>query len=183
MPVTRLRLSNCAQYLFSSGKDGHLVIYDVKDKDPRGLRKDKELGMEYSDEILTIEQQIEELNNRKNQLQAESLQLQEKDGVKDLISLKKKDEEHAKLVEDHNANIINDSTKLEALNSDKQNKASLFDGQLKALDHKYAAKKEQQKNQYSKCMLEDSTKYQKLQIEKEEKAKQFKAQIEELIDT
>ncbi len=65
-PISRLRLSNCANYLFSTGIDGHLVIYDVKDKDPRGMRKDKELGMEFSDEILTIEQQIEELTTKKS---------------------------------------------------------------------------------------------------------------------
>ena len=90
-----------------------------------------------------------------------------------MISLKKKDEELQKIREDSNANKVNDSTKYEALNSDKQNKTSLFDGQIKAQEFKYAQKKETQKNQYSKNMLDDSTKYQKLQQQKETKASEF----------
>lgn len=161
--ITRMKLSNNGQQLFTVGEDGHLVIYDVKDRDIEGKRGGYDLEQsryEISDEILTGEQQIEELHSKKNTLINENQQLQEQDGgVKDMISLKKKDEELQKIREDSNANKVNDSTKYEALNSDKQNKTSLFDGQIKSQELKYAAKKEAQKNQYSKNMLEDSTKY------------------------
>lgn len=53
-PMIRMRLSFCNNYLFSSGMDGHIYLFDVKDKGPGGLRKDKEIiGLDYSDEILT----------------------------------------------------------------------------------------------------------------------------------
>ncbi len=66
--------------------------------------------MDYSDEILTLESQIEELNTKKSQLLADNQTLQEKDGVKDLIALKKKDEEYGKITEELTANTINDNT-------------------------------------------------------------------------
>jgi len=57
--------------------------------------------------------------------------LRNKDGVGDMLALKKKDEELLKIQEDMTANSISDNTKLEALSSDKQNKASLLDGLVK----------------------------------------------------
>ena len=48
-----------------------------------------------------------------------------------MLALKKKDEELLKIQEDMTANSISDNTKLEALSSDKQNKASLLDGLVK----------------------------------------------------
>lgn len=54
-PITRMKLSFCTTFLFTVGEDGHIMIYEVKDKDPKG-KKDKDgIGMEYSDEILTLD--------------------------------------------------------------------------------------------------------------------------------
>ena len=39
-------------------------------------------------------------------------------------------------------------TRLESLKSEKQNKATLYDGQLKDMDYQYAQMKEKQKNKY-----------------------------------
>jgi len=57
--------------------------------------------------------------------------LRNKDGVGDMLALKKKDEELLKIQEDMTANSISDNTKLEALSSDKHKKASLLDGLVK----------------------------------------------------
>ncbi len=73
-----------------------------------------------------------------------------KDGVGDILALKKKDEELLKINEDATANSISDNTKMEALSSDKQNKASLLDGNIKQQDQHYTGIKEQQKNDYAK---------------------------------
>jgi len=76
--------------------------------------------------------------------------LMNKDGVGDILALKKKDEELLKINEDATANSISDNTKMEALSSDKQNKASLLDGNIKQQDQHYTGIKEQQKNDYAK---------------------------------
>ena len=59
-----------------------------------------------------------------------------------MLALKKKDEELLKIQEDMTANSISDNTKLEALSSDKQNKASLLDGLVKQQDQYYMQLKE-----------------------------------------
>ena len=129
-----MKLSFCTNFLFTVGDDGHLIIYDVKDKDPKGRRDKDGIGMEYSDEILTLDSRLEELDQKKKSLFADNQSLKSKDGVGDMLVLKKKDEELLKIQEDMTANSIQDNTKMEALQSDKQNKGSLLDGTIKQQD-------------------------------------------------
>jgi hypothetical protein len=53
-----MRLSYDNTHLFSAGKDGCLIIHDVKDRDPKGKSKDRE-GLPFSDEILTEKSEID----------------------------------------------------------------------------------------------------------------------------
>ena len=39
-----MRISYDNNFLFTSGKDGTLVIHDIKDRDPRGGLNKRELG-------------------------------------------------------------------------------------------------------------------------------------------
>jgi len=75
-PVSRIRITCDDQYLFSTGDDGSLYIFDVKKKAPSKRDKDGALG--FADEILVtraflddkqaalldLERQVEELTNR-----------------------------------------------------------------------------------------------------------------------
>jgi len=59
--VTRMRISYDNKFLFSAGKDGSLVIMDIKDKDPRGMNLPREIkDLEFSEEILTMQSEMEE---------------------------------------------------------------------------------------------------------------------------
>ncbi len=53
-PIERMRLSYDNNYLFTAGKDGCLILYDVKDRDPRSGKREREaMALPFSDEILT----------------------------------------------------------------------------------------------------------------------------------
>jgi len=55
-----MRLSFDNNYLFTAGQDGLLVIHDIKDRDPRGAKREREgVGLAFSDEILTEKTEIE----------------------------------------------------------------------------------------------------------------------------
>ena len=180
LPITRMRISHCGNKLFTVGEDGHLILYNIRDKD-LGYSKEQDLGIDYSNEILTEVTQMSDLRTREAQLTSENNQLTEKEGWGDVINLKTKDDEFNKTREDYSANKINDQTKEEALNSDKQNKATLYDGQLKTIDRTHAERTEAQKNKFSKQMLQDANDYQAKTAERDNKQKEFKAKIEELI--
>jgi cilia- and flagella-associated protein 57 len=61
-PVTRLRITYDNKLLFSTGKDGSIMILEVKDKDPRGgnLRERDVMMLEPSEEILTEKSEMDE---------------------------------------------------------------------------------------------------------------------------
>lgn len=56
--IERMRLSYDNNQLFSVGKDGCIIIYDVKDKDPKGKQKIRET-LAFSEEILTEKSEID----------------------------------------------------------------------------------------------------------------------------
>jgi hypothetical protein len=56
--------------LFTSGKDGCLIIHDVKDRDPKGKTRERE-GLQFSDEILTERSEIEQFNQEREQLETD----------------------------------------------------------------------------------------------------------------
>jgi len=63
--VERMRISYDNNFLFTAGKDGTLVIHDIKDRDPRGGLNKRDLGgvLQFSEEILTEKAEMEEFDN------------------------------------------------------------------------------------------------------------------------
>lgn len=57
--IERMRLSFDNQQLFTSGKDGCLIVHDVKDRDPKGKTREREC-LQFSDEILTEKSEIDQ---------------------------------------------------------------------------------------------------------------------------
>jgi len=63
LPITRMRISHCGNKLFTVGEDGHLILYNIRDKD-LGYSKEQDLGIDYSNEILTEVTQMSDLRTR-----------------------------------------------------------------------------------------------------------------------
>mmetsp|Transcript_23102 Transcript_23102/g.26485 ORF Transcript_23102/g.26485 Transcript_23102/m.26485 type:complete len:703 (-) Transcript_23102:9-2117(-) len=181
-PIERMKLSFCNKFLFSTGQDGCLIIYDVNDRDPKDIKRDKDsIALTYSDQVLTMHSELEEYKNQKETLMTENNSLNSKDNFNSMINNKKLEEIHSQLTEEIATNSIAETTKQDALISDKQNKLSIFETKLKQIDEDFAAKKEKLKEKYSKQMLEDSTSYQELVKKKENKLKENNEAIQALV--
>lgn len=181
-PIERMKLSFCNKYLFSTGQDGCLIIYDVNDRDPKDIKRDKDsIALPYSDQVLTMHTELEEYKNTKETLLTENASLNSKDNFNSMINNKKLEEMHSQLTEEIATNSIAETTKQDALISDKQNKQSINETKLKQIDEEFAANKEKLKEEYSKQMLEDSTAYQELVKKKENKLRENTERIQELI--
>jgi WD40 repeat protein len=69
-PIERMRLSYDNNYLFTGGVDGCLIVHDIKDRDPRGAKRERDgLGLPFSDEILTEKTEIEAFITEKEGLE------------------------------------------------------------------------------------------------------------------
>jgi hypothetical protein len=62
-----MRISFDNNYLFTAGRDGTLIIHDIKDKDPRGgvIKREFEKVLGWSEDILTEKSEMEEFDNQK----------------------------------------------------------------------------------------------------------------------
>jgi hypothetical protein len=98
-----MRLSFDNNYLFSAGEDGALIIHDVKDRDPRaGGKRDREgLGLNFSDEILTEKQELENYINEKENKEAEWNEVNSNENMGKMIDLKNLDDEINRLSEEN----------------------------------------------------------------------------------
>ena len=69
--IERMRISYDNNYLFTAGKDGCLIIYEIKDRDPRGGLIKRERGegaiMQFSDEILTEKPEMDDIYSVRDQ--------------------------------------------------------------------------------------------------------------------
>jgi len=66
-----MRISYDNNFLFTAGKDGSMMVFDIKDKDPRGgLVRQREHGsmIPFSQEILTEKQEIADYEATKQNL-------------------------------------------------------------------------------------------------------------------
>jgi hypothetical protein len=70
-----MRISFDNNYLFTVGRDGTLIIHEIKDKDPRGgvIKREFEKVLGWSEDILTEKSEMEEFDNQKEQLENELL--------------------------------------------------------------------------------------------------------------
>jgi len=57
-PIERMRLSFDNDFLFTVGQDGCIVIHTVKDRDPRGMKRETR-RLKPSEEILTEKDEIQ----------------------------------------------------------------------------------------------------------------------------
>lgn len=72
--VERMRISFDNNFLFTAGRDGTLIIHDIKDRDTRGSCVKREFGgiPQFSEEILTEKTEMEEFENQKDILENEN---------------------------------------------------------------------------------------------------------------
>jgi hypothetical protein len=60
-PVERMRITFDEQFLFTVGEDGALCIFEVKDREHRATRREKEAILPVSEEIIVTKNEIDEL--------------------------------------------------------------------------------------------------------------------------
>ena len=63
--VEKLRITSDDQYIVSAGRDGALIIFEIKDKDARGMKL-KEGYSKPSDEILVTRADLDDIKSTKD---------------------------------------------------------------------------------------------------------------------
>ena len=185
-PIERMRLTYDNNHLFTVGEDGCLIIYDVKDRDPKNKTKEREI-LPYADEILTEKQEIEayiaDRDNLKTDLENHGSSGGGSENYEKITKKRKLAERLSKLKEEISSMTLQQRNRWDSLNDRIRQMVADKEEEIKALDEAQKIELEENRNAYSTKMLEDAARFQDLQQKKEDERRTFEEIIADTIET
>jgi len=176
--VTRVRVSVDDSFLFTTGEDGALMMFDIRDKESRRDKKEPT----FSEEIMVSKADLEE----KTQLTAEL-----EGRVKDLVSqneyqLKIMEKNHEDMLKELNLKfqqeLEKEGNKYEYLQTEKNEMEMDFEEKLRHQEERHTAAMQELEQTYTQKIMQELEKYQTLAQEKELEAEKFEEQHQLLVE-
>merc|ERR1719252_522320 len=181
-PATRLRVTVDDQYLFSTGEDACLFIFDVRKKDRVLAKRDKDTTLPFADEIIVtrtfldekqakltdLERQVEELRNQID------FQLRHRDSYHK--------EKMSELEDKYTQEIEQERTKFELLREEKNDMEMEYEENFKNVDELHAKQIQDLEANFQHKMMIEVAKYQKLAAEREREHEEWQRQHKALLE-
>eukprot|EP00967_Tisochrysis_lutea_P077403 scaffold105095_cov27-Tisochrysis_lutea.AAC.1 len=165
-PVTRMRVSPDDAFLFSAAEDASLFVFDVREKEARGAKRDKE-AITYAEEILVTKSDLEE----KTQSMAELKQKVEELTMQNEYQLRLKDlnftEKLKETTEKFNAELDADKKNYELLLQSKNDMEMEYEEKIKQLEERHGQQMQALEAQYQQKIMTEVERYQALASEKD----------------
>ncbi|CAK9099589.1 Cilia- and flagella-associated protein 57 (WD repeat-containing protein 65) [Durusdinium trenchii] len=166
-------------YLFSTGDDGCLCIFDIKKNGPP--RKDKDFGLGYADEILVTRQFLDEkqatlleFERRVEELDSRiAFQLRHRDGLHK--------EKMAEMQEKYSEEIETERRKFEVLREEKAEMEMENEEHVKTLEENHARYLQEQQESFDQKMIVEDQRYKKLEADLEREKQEWDAQHSALL--
>eukprot|EP00357_Protocruzia_adherens_P031581 CAMPEP_0115039386 /NCGR_PEP_ID=MMETSP0216-20121206/43998_1 /TAXON_ID=223996 /ORGANISM="Protocruzia adherens, Strain Boccale" /LENGTH=1374 /DNA_ID=CAMNT_0002420017 /DNA_START=19 /DNA_END=4143 /DNA_ORIENTATION=- len=173
-PIERIALTYDDQYMFSVGQDGVLIMHDIKDKEGRGPKREKEATpLAFSDEFLVPKHKLDQASNEILSLKNELDNLNRQNDHGFAVLTKEKDAIIVKLQEDIRANNEQDKIKYERLRDEKHELELTYKEKMRKMneDHDKAVGKTEK--DYAQRISTEKQRYKELYDEKLEAKAQF----------
>jgi len=176
--ITRMRISNDDQFLFSVGEDGCLFTYRIREKDIRGGHKPKEPI--WADEILITKSDLEEKNQtlEEKQTQVEELKMSNEYQMR-LKEMNFKDQ-HKEMQAKFEQEIEALKVRLQMLQAEKDREASRFDTESTDTKEDNTRALQESENAHNQKLLDQYEKYDKLTRKSQEMQERCERQLDEL---
>merc|ERR1719313_1960678 len=166
-PATRLRVTVDDQYLFSTGEDACLFIFDVRKKDRVISKRDKEATLPFADEIMVTRTFLDEKQAKLTDLER---QVEEQRNQID-FQLRHRDSYHkekmSELEDKYTQEIEQERTKFELLREEKNDMEMEYEENFKNVDELHAKQIQDLEANFQHKMMIEVAKYQKLAAERE----------------
>ena len=165
-PVTRLRVTHDDAYLFSVSEDSTVFICDVRDKEGRGAKRDKEI-VAFAEEILVTKSDLEE----KTQSMAELKQKVEELTMQNEYQLRLKDLNYTEKIKEatdkFNAELDGDKKNYELLLQSKNDMEMEYEEKIKQLEERHQQQLQALEAQYQQKIMTEVERYTQLVAEKD----------------
>jgi cilia- and flagella-associated protein 57 len=164
--VTRMCITYDDTHLFTVSDDGCLVIIDVRDKEIRAAKRDKEM-LAFSEEILVTKSDLDEKTAQMSDLTNKVEEMRTHHGYQ--MRLKDKDlkDKITQLTDKFTAELDGEKQRYETLAAEKNDMEMEYEDRIKTMDERHAAATQQMEAQYQHKIMAEVERYQQLMEEKE----------------
>lgn len=184
--IKRMKISRDDKYLFTAGKDGCVIVYEIKEREK--TRETKELGLMYSEEILTdkqelndIQQKLEDVKNKNKDLLNQKGITQDSDLGKLTKRIKEVIDETRQKKTDYNDDYTRAQNDLATLKStreeERKRKIQSNSDELDKLKRTHLEEQSQRATEYSKKDLEKGNLIKSQESKKEQRIEELEQDI------
>lgn len=161
LPVERLRISFDNSVLFSSGHDGVLCIFDIKDKDPKGKAREN-ISIHLSDELLIPKAERDKYMADIDHLKS-SIQKQKDDNESRMKhTIFTREEEIKRIEADIEAKKVDFENRKAALENAKRESERVYNEKLRKMRADHEAELARREQDYADKQEADNQRYQEL---------------------
>ena len=171
-----MRVTHDDHYLITAGKDGVIIVYEIRDKEIRGIKLRDGIS-KYADEILIAKADLDDLKNKK---QGEETSLQDAKQRDTGIQLNSRDETIKQLREQLLSGTQNDKAKYEELLDAKKKAEQEHIDHLNFLKDTNENEIQELEQTHQKNILTEVSKYEELKRQLEENNAKYEGAIEQL---
>jgi len=165
-PITRLRITYDDAFLFTGSEDGTVYIFDVRDKEGRGAKRDKEMTA-FAEEILVTKSDLEEKTQNMAELKTKveelTMQNEYQLRLKDLNYNEKLKEATEKFTQE----LDSDKKNYELLLQAKNDMEMEYEEKIKQLEERHQQQLQAIEAQYQQKIMAEVERYQSLVGEKD----------------
>lgn len=166
-PISCMRISYDDMMLFCVSDDGCLFVFDIRDKEGRGVGKREKEAMVYAEEVLVTKSDLEEKKQRMSELETQvnelTMQNEYQLRLKDLnLNEKIKD-----ITEKFTHELESDKAKFELLLQEKNEQEMEYEEKLKQAEERHQQQMQALEAQYQQKIMTEVERYQQLLQEKE----------------
>lgn len=161
--IEKLRVTSDDQYLISAGRDGVIIIYEIKDKDARGI-KYKEGFSKAADEILVSRPDLDDLKSTKDALKMQQTDL---NAQSNMINLTGKEDLIKQLQEKLVTTAQQSRQNYESLLEKKREFEKKFAEDIKHTKDEFEAEIQDLDTNYQKKVMQEVGKYEDLKRQQE----------------
>uniref|UniRef100_A0A7S0QB36 Cilia- and flagella-associated protein 57 n=1 Tax=Cryptomonas curvata TaxID=233186 RepID=A0A7S0QB36_9CRYP len=165
-PVTHMAVTSDDSSLITVGDDGLVILLDIRDKELRGAKRDREL-LPFAEEILVTRSDLEEKTNLTNDLRQKVDEL----NMQNDYQLKLKDMTHSEklkeLQDKMSQEMEAEKARFEALQADKTDTELEYEERLKTTEERHTQQLQQMEATFNQKIMAEVERYQQLVEEKE----------------
>ena len=176
--IERIRVSFDDYYLFTVSQDASLIIWEIKDRDVRTARRDKDFSsIPFSEEILITPSDIEERHQTK-----ETWRTNNRDAITNTrlqydMNIQELEDLIDKLTEQLTNDAQQDKNKYDSLAEGKRESEQQGEEKVRNLKEKFENEKQEIETKQQQTFMNEVGKYQELSKEKERESKEREEEI------